>query len=311
MARTLALGTRSSALALTQAGLIKKHLEGRGLAVDLREFRTTGDRILDIPLSQIGDKALFTKELDHALLEGSIHLAVHSLKDLPTTLPRGIRIGAITSREEARDVFVAHPDDEGSLAELPEGARIGTSSLRRKAQLLAWRSDLEVSPVRGNVDTRLRKLDGGDWDGLVLAYAGLARLGLSARIREVIDTDVMLPAVGQGALAVVCSEEDEETYSVLRDGLHDEMVGREVEAERAMLRRLEGGCSVPVGALARTEAGKITLEGCVVSLDGRQKIRARLEGPADSPERIGEDLAEELLRKGAGAILAEIRETTV
>src|SRR5690606_8522371 len=193
----LVLGTRGSALALRQAQLVRRRLEALGHRVELREISTTGDRILDVPLSQIGEKALFTKELDRALLDGYIHLAVHSLKDLPTTLPAGLCIAAVPEREDPRDVFVSRSEYRCSLRDLPEGAVLATSSLRRTAQLRAWRPDLQIVPVRGNVDTRLAKLDHSSWQGIILAGAGLRRLGLSHRIREVIDDEIMLPAVGQ------------------------------------------------------------------------------------------------------------------
>lgn len=308
-AGALVLGTRGSALALRQAGLIKARLSELGYAVQLREITTSGDRILNVPLSQIGDKALFTKELDLALLEGSIHLAVHSLKDLPTQLPSGLRIAAVTAREDPRDAFVAHPDVVGGLSGLPRGARLGTSSLRRRAFIRSWRPDIEVLPVRGNVDTRLAKLDAGDWHGLVLARAGLVRLGLRERIRETIETHIVLPAVGQGALAVVCAEEDEATFALLRETLHDATTYAGVVAERALLRRLEGGCSVPVGAFGRMdEADRLVLDGAVASLDGRRLLRERRTGVPEDAERIGTELANILLEGGAGEILAEIRE---
>ena len=307
-ANTLTLGTRGSALAVTQAGLIKLKLEKVGQSVDLREISTTGDRILDVPLSEIGDKALFTKELDLALLDGSIQLAVHSLKDLPTQLPAGLRIAAVPERENPRDAFVAHPTFEGQLEDLPRGARLATSSLRRRAQVLAWRSDLDVVPVRGNVDTRLAKLDASDWHGLLLARAGLARLGLTERIRQTIEIDLMLPAVGQGALAVVCAEEDKTTIALLRETIHDRDTWLSVLAERAFLRRLEGGCSVPVGAFGRVEAGELRLNGCVASLDGAPLLRGSKNGSLEEGERMATELADELIAQGADDILAEIRE---
>ena len=306
----LVLGTRGSALALTQAGLVKSRLEGLGCQIRLEEISTSGDRILDVPLSQIGDKALFTKELDIALLEGMIQLAVHSLKDLPTQLPEGIRIGAVMEREDPHDAFVAHPDFSGGFDALPEGARLGTSSLRRRAQLLAWRPDLDVLPMRGNVDTRLKKLDAGEWQGLILACAGLKRLGLFERIREVVPTNVMLPAVGQGALAIVCAEEDEGTYALLRDRVHDQSTWSAVVAERSLLRTLEGGCSVPVGAHGRVGAdGRLELDACVATLDGQRLLRDRRVGRAEDAEALGVALAEDLLNRGAGEILADVRET--
>lgn len=304
----LVLGTRASALALRQARFIKFCLEELGYVVGLQEITTTGDRILDVPLSKVGDKGLFTKELDLALLDGRIHLAVHSLKDLPTQLPEGVRLAAVTEREDPRDAFVSHPRLAGALTDLPEGATLATSSLRRTAQLKAWRRDLNVVSVRGNVDTRLNKLDASDWHGLLLASAGLQRLGLQARISELIETDIMLPAVGQGALGVVCAEEDDHNYAVLRDALHAPSVGYGTAAERAFLRKLEGGCAVPVGAYGRLDDdGRLFLEGCVASLDGVELVRGSVRGDVDEAEQLGVTLAERLLSQGAGEILAEIR----
>ncbi len=304
----LVLGTRASALALRQARHVKGLLEGVGYLVDVDEITTTGDRILDVPLSKVGDKALFTKEIDLALLDGRIHLAVHSLKDLPTQLPAGIRLAAVTAREDPRDAFVAHPRYEGTLADLPLGATLATSSLRRTAQLKAWRDDLTVVSVRGNVDTRLNKLDSGDWHGLLLASAGLERLGLRVRIRELIDMDIMLPAVGQGALGIVCSEEDDDVFALLRDVLHSPATGFGTAAERAFLRKLEGGCSVPVGAYGYVgDEGDLILEGCVATLDGATLIRDGIQGEMDQAEQLGLALAERILQAGAGDILSEIR----
>lgn len=308
MARgVLVLGTRGSALALRQARLVKRSLEKVGYQVDLQEISTAGDRNLDVPISQIGDTGIFTKELDLALLDGRIQLAVHSLKDLPTRLPDGIRLAAVPEREDPRDAFVAHPRISSVLSGLPNGARLATSSLRRTAQLKAWRKDLEIVSVRGNVDSRLNKLDGGDWHGLILASAGLRRLGLESRIREKVDFDIMLPAVGQGALGVVCSAADEELYALLRELLHDHAIGFCTSAERALLRRLEGGCSVPIGAYGRVSDGSLILEGCVTSLEGTLNYRDRVTGRAEDAERLGLELAERLLSAGAGAILKEIR----
>jgi hydroxymethylbilane synthase len=305
--KTLILGTRASALALWQARHVQARLEARGYTVQLREITTKGDRILDVPLSEIGDKALFTKELDQALLEGSIHLAVHSLKDLPSKLPEGIVIGAVSEREEPWDAFVAHPSYPGDLSGLPQGAVLATSSLRRTAQLKAWRPDLEIVPVRGNVDTRLAKLDTGNWHGLVLAAAGLIRLSASSRIRERVSTAVMLPAVGQGALGITCSASDEHTCHVLKEVLHDEPTALAIQAERAFLHRLEGGCQVPVGAYAFLESGKLVLEGCVAALDGSTLYRERTEGAPAKAETLGVDLANLLIDHGAGEVLREIR----
>lgn len=307
MPETLVIGTRGSALARWQAHHVRARLEAAGAAVAIEEIRTTGDRILDVPLAEIGDKGLFTKELDVALLEGRIHLAVHSLKDLPTVLPDGIVLAAVGEREAPWDAFVAHPVRGTALADLPPGARLGTSSLRRQAQLRAWRPDLVLETIRGNVDTRLAKLDAGDLHGIVLARAGLVRLGLEARIREVIPPHLMLPAVGQGALGIVCAASDAATRDLLRRVLHHAPTEAGVLAERAFLRRLEGGCSVPVGAWGRLEDGRLVLDGCVAALDGSRLLRARRRAAPAEAERLGTELAEQLLEDGADAILAAIR----
>lgn len=306
--RTLVLGTRGSALALRQARLVRDRLNDQGLSVDLQVIKTTGDRILDVPLSDVGDKALFTKELDVALLEGSIQLAVHSLKDLPTRLPPGLTLAAVTERVDPRDVFIGHAAYEGGLHDLPEGATVATASLRRRAQLKAWRGDLDIVPVRGNVDTRLEKLDASEWSGIVLAAAGLLRLGLDERITDYIDGEIMLSAVGQGALGIVCAEDDEATQTVLRGRLDHADTRNAVIAERAFLRRLEGGCSVPVGCYAHTHNRVLNVEGCVADLEGRRIYRSERRGEIDAADEMGTDLAEELLERGADAILNEIRE---
>lgn len=304
---TLVLGTRGSALALWQAHHVSSILHTRGISVQIVEVRTTGDRITDVPLAKIGDKGLFTRELDVALQDGEIDLAVHSLKDLPTQMPDGIALAAVTRREEPRDAFVAHPSFSGSLDDLPEGAVLATSSLRRQAQLLAWRSDLVVTSVRGNVDTRLKKLDESTWHGMILAAAGLKRLNLDFRIRQLIPASIMLPAVGQGALGVVCSHDNTELRFMLRDALEDRETRIAVTCERAFLRRLEGGCQVPIGAHAVVDSGRLMLEGTVTSLDGRKQVRDRIEGTPEDPDSLGNELAETLLQKGAAGILSDIR----
>ncbi len=313
------LGTRASKLALWQAHHVAGRLRDAGHDVEVVTFSTKGDRILDKPLAEIGDKGLFTQELDRALLDGSIHLAVHSLKDLPTTLPPGLTLAAVSEREEPWDAFVAHPDFDGGLAALPEGAILATSSLRRQAQLKAWRPDLRVVPVRGNVPTRIAKLDASGpldagaeargWHGAILAAAGLVRLDLADRIRERIDPAVMIPAVGQGALGIVCAEADTATADALRTVLADAAATVATAAERALLRRLEGGCQVPVAAWAREENGRLRLDGAVASLDGSDHVRGRLDGDPADAEALGVELAERLLDRGAGAILAAIRDT--
>ncbi|ACY48774.1 hydroxymethylbilane synthase [Rhodothermus marinus] len=304
---TLILGTRGSALALRQATLIRSFLEARGVSVQVEIIRTTGDHIQDVPLAKIGAKGLFTKELDQALLEGRIDLAVHSLKDLPTEMPEGLVVAAVPERAPPWDVFVAHPDFAGRLEDLPTGAVVATSSLRRQAQLRAWRSDLQVVPVRGNVDTRLRKLEAEGWHGLILAEAGLQRLGLLERVRQRIAPEILLPAVGQGALGVVCAEANRRVRALLQ-ALHHAPTAAAVRAERALLHALQGGCQVPVAALAAVEAdGTLVLRGRVVSLDGRQLVEGVQRGAMAEPEAVGEALAETLLQQGARAILEEIR----
>lgn len=307
MASSLTLGTRGSKLALWQAHYVQRALEAAGHTVAIKEISTKGDRILDTPLAEIGDKGLFTKELDVALLNGEIQVAVHSLKDLPTQLPPGIVLGAIGSRAHPGDAFVAHPSFKGGLADLPEGAVLATSSLRRKAQLLAWRPDLEIVSVRGNVPTRIAKLDASDWHGIVLAVAGLERLELTDRIRTIISYDIVLPAVSQGALGIVCAEKDAETRATLRQTLHDDTTSAAVLAERALLRRLEGGCQVPIGARGRLEEGVLHLDACVAALDGSQLLRATDQAPPGRAEALGTALAERLLDRGADAILQGIR----
>ncbi len=307
------IGTRASKLALWQANHVADRLRAAGHDAEIVTFSTKGDRILDVPLAEIGDKGLFTQELDRALLDGAIHLAVHSLKDLPTTLPGGLVLAAVTEREEPWDAFVAHPDFGGNLADLPEGATLATSSLRRQAQLKAWRPDLRTVPVRGNVPTRLAKLDAsgtpgeGGWHGAILAAAGLIRLGLDDRIRERIGPDVMLPAVSQGALGIVCAERDDETLSTVTATLADAATTAATTAERALLRTLEGGCQVPVAAWAWIEENTLRLEGSVAALDGSRLVRDAISGEVHEAEALGVRLAERLREAGADAILAAIR----
>ncbi|MDX1545966.1 MAG: hydroxymethylbilane synthase [Rhodothermales bacterium] len=301
------LGTRGSALAMWQARHVQASLEAAGHRVALEEIVTTGDRILDVPLAEIGDKGLFTKQLDDALLAGRIHLAVHSLKDLPTRLPDGLVLAAVGERAAPWDAFVGRPGVPVALEALPEGAVLATSSLRRRAQLRAFRPDVQVVDVRGNVDTRLRKLDEGDWDGLVLAEAGLLRLGLAARITHRIDPAVMVPAVGQGALGIVCAEDAAGVRQTLHAALHHAPSAAAVTAERAFLRRLEGGCQAPIGAHARLHGGRLRLDGLVAGLDGEPLLRGSMERTPGEAEALGAALADQLLGHGAGAILDEIR----
>lgn len=313
----LRIGTRGSELALWQATWIKNELATRrpDLEVAVEIIRTTGDKIIDSPLSKIGDKGLFTREIEQALLRDDIDLAVHSLKDLPTQLPEGLLIGAVSEREDVRDVFIPHPENElGRLLEQSDGARIATGSLRRRCQLLNLRKDFWVVDIRGNLNTRMRKLEESDWAGMMLAHAGVVRLGLLGRAGETLPTELFLPAVGQGALAVEIREEDSRVRAIVAE-LNHEPTRRATAAERALLRRLEGGCQIPIGAYARVEetdgiGDRLTLDALVGSLDGTTVIRDRATGRAEEAEQLGLALAESLLRAGADRILRDIRSAT-
>ena len=310
------VGTRGSQLALWQATHVADRLRAAGLGgVGIEVLSTKGDRVLDVPLAEIGDKWLFTAELDAALLDGRLDLAVHSLKDLPTTLPDGLVLAAVTAREDPSDAFVAHPDYAGRLGQLPHGAILATSSLRRRAQLLAWRPDLHIVSVRGNVPTRVAKLDASGpldvpragWHGAILASAGLMRLDLGGRIRDRIPPSVMIPAVGQGALGIVCRADARDTRRQLADVLQDAPTRAACDAERALLRQLDGGCQVPVAANARETDGALVLDASVVSLDGTEAVRDRIEGRAADAVALGERLAARLVEAGASQILDAIR----
>lgn len=306
---SLTIGTRSSRLARWQAEYVSDRLQESGRTSELREITTTGDLVRDVALSRIGQKAVFTKELDAALLDGAIDCAVHSLKDLPTRLPDGLLIAAVSPRRTPWDVLSAGPSFSGAIRDLPEGAVLGTSSLRRTAQLLAWRPDLRVESIRGNVDTRLEKLAERDWEGLVLAEAGLRRIERADAVTERFPPDIMLPAVGQGALGVVCREDAEALRAVLVEAIEDPSARFATTAERAMLRRLEGGCQIPVGAWGRMEDdGTLHLDGCVASLDGSDLVRGGLTGRPEDAASIGVHLAEYLLGRGGAEILETVRE---
>jgi hydroxymethylbilane synthase len=300
----LKLGTRGSALALWQANWTKTELEKRqpGLTVELIPIKTTGDKILDVPLAKIGGKGLFTKELDEALLDGRIDFAVHSLKDVPFQLPDGIDFAAIPEREDPRDAFISNGP---KLHELPSNSRIGTSSLRRQVQLRHRYPDLELVTLRGNVDTRLRKLAAGEFEGIVLAVAGLKRLGHAQRVTQILDDDIMVSAVGQGALGIVCRSSDTATRATLQLLDHSE-TRLAVTAERGLLRALGGSCQVPVAGRARLEGEQLTIKGLIASLDGRRVIADELTGSVRKPAELGIELGNRLLSMGAGEILAEI-----
>ena len=308
----LRIGTRSSALAVWQTERVRSLLRASGCETERVEIKTTGDLTPDVPLARIGSRALFTKQIDDALLENRIDLAVHSLKDLPTELPPGIMIAAVSTREDPRDALVGRTPLR--WADLPKGAVIATSSLRRKAQLLYARPDLRTVDIRGNVDTRLAKLDTRpEWSGIVLATAGLVRLGLAARIGERLPHEIMLPAPGQGALAVTVRVDDADVHRAVRRAVHDSTTSVEVAAERAFLRRLEGGCQVPVAAYAQLDdTSTLQLRGRVISLRGESAVEGREAGPAGNEaaaDVLGTALAERLLAEGAATILAEVRAT--
>jgi hydroxymethylbilane synthase len=296
----LTFATRPSALARWQTARVIQLLQAIQLGLECGEtiITTTGDRVIDYPLPEIGGKGIFTTELEDALLSGKVQVAVHSLKDLPVQETPGIVIAAIPAREAVYDVLVAI--DQHRLLDLPEGARVGTSSLRRAAQLLACRSDLTILPLRGNVDTRLRKLMSGEYDAIVLAQAGLNRLGLQEYISEVFPLEVMLPAPGQGALAVQCRADDTETLELLA-AIHDPSTAAAVTAERAFLSGLGGGCSLPVGAFAEKNNGRIILTGAVISADGKQAMR--LSAVDQDPQKLGERLVALVLERGAAELL--------
>lgn len=304
------LGTRGSELALWQAHRVRDLLREQGVEVQVETIVTRGDREQDVPISELGDVAVFTREIDRALLDGTIDFAVHSLKDLPSALPSGTALVAVSERASAFDAFVAHPRFDGTLSDLPEGAVVATASLRRKAMLKAWRPDLQITPVRGNVDTRLEKLDASDWHGMVLAVAGLVRMGRERRICEAIDPAVMLPAVGQGALGVTCRPEDDELADVLRTAVHHEEAAAAARAERAYLHRLGAGCQVPVGAWARPDgAGGLVVDACMASLDGALLLRERRTCAPEEAEATGTALAASLIGQGGDRILAELHHT--
>jgi hydroxymethylbilane synthase len=299
------IGTRGSPLALYQANWVKDRLTEvhPHLHVTLMKIKTTGDKIQDAPLAKIGGKGLFVKEIEEALIQRKIDLAVHSIKDVPTEFPEGLHLAAITKREDPRDVFISK--DGTLLKDLPRGAKIGTSSLRRQAQLLHFRGDFEMIPLRGNLDTRIRKLKTMDLDGVVLALAGVKRLNLEKNITEILPTEISLPAVGQGALGIETRIGDQETEGYLQF-LNDPESSVAVSAERAFLKKLEGGCQVPIAAFGRMEGGTLHIEGLVGRTDGKKLIRHHVEGPAREAEAMGTRLAEILLENGAGEILEEV-----
>lgn len=310
------IATRGSKLALWQAEWIKSQIKKihPDMDVELNKIKTTGDKILDVPLAQVGGKGLFVKEIEEAMLRGEADLAVHSMKDVPTDLPEGLHLSAICKREDPRDAFITAVSSQGSgpslkkinsIAELPEGARIGTSSLRRMCQLLNKRPDIKITQLRGNVDTRLRKLDEGEFDAIILATAGVKRLGYETRITEKIPTEISLPAIGQGAVGIECRTDDEFINDLLSKLNHEE-TWICVSAERAFLKKLEGGCQVPIASHAQLKDGQLIIEGLVGSLDGKTLIKSSIQGKPEEAGPLGTALAEKLLSQGAGEILAEV-----
>lgn len=302
----LVIGTRGSKLALWQSEYVRGKLEEvTGLPVRLKVIKTTGDKILDVPLAKVGGKGLFTKELEVELLAGTVDLCVHSMKDVPTELPGGCAIAAMPERVDPRDVIVSGAGYD--IITLPQGARLGTSSLRRRSQVVHLRPDLEIVDVRGNLDTRMRKAEGGELDAVILAAAGITRMGWGDRITSYVPVTQMVPAVGQGAIGIEIREDDEYMLHAMEKIGHPETMEC-VTAERVVMRRLEGGCQVPIGAYARYEDGTLTMDAMVGSVDGQRIVRHQMCGDAGEPEALGEAMVEVLRSLGADEILAEIRE---
>jgi hydroxymethylbilane synthase len=305
---TVRLGSRKSQLALVQTEWVQAELQKHfpNSTFEIHKMSTQGDKILDVPLAKIGDKGLFTKELEVGMLNKETDLAVHSLKDLPTNLPEGLVLGCITERENPADALVLHPNHKDKqLDTLPPGAVIGTSSLRRLAQLRHHFPHLEFKDIRGNLNTRLAKLDAGEYDALILAVAGLHRLGMGDRIDQVIPPEISLHAVGQGALGIECRDGDTEILDIIKVLEHEPTKYRCL-AERAFLRTLEGGCQVPIGVNTVVDGDQLTLTGMVASLDGQRLIKDTVAGAATEAEKLGIQLAEELKNQGAQEILSEI-----
>ena len=302
---TLILGTRGSKLAVHQSQWVQARLQelAPGLTISLQRIQTSGDKILDVPLAKIGGKGLFVKEIEDALLSKEIDLAVHSMKDVPTALPEGLDILCVPPREDPRDALITR--DGCRLDQLKPGARIGTSSLRRQAQLLHYRPDFTIEMLRGNLDTRLRKLREGQFDAIVLAAAGLRRLAWDAEITEYLPVHLSLPAIAQGALGIEARSDDTFVRELLSRFEH-RPTRITVTAERALLHRLEGGCQVPIAAHAALEGDRLTVDGLVASVDGRRVIRHQIQGPASEAQTLGTKLAERLLADGGDVILKEI-----
>ena len=306
MERKIKIGTRGSKLALWQAGWVQSALYKKDplLSVEIKVIKTKGDKILDVPLAMVGGKGLFVKEIEEALLDGRIDLAVHSMKDMPAEIAGGLCIGAIPQREISQDVLISQ--NGLSFSELANGAGIGTSSLRRSAQLLHARPDIVILPLRGNLDTRLKKLESGDMDAIIVAAAGVKRLGFEHKITEYLDENIMLPAVGQGALCIEIREKDTDIAQVV-DSLNHHETRRVVLGERAFLHCLEGGCQIPIAARGRIEKNIFTIAGLVATVDGATIIKDTMSGPEEDSEKVGVKLAEHLLSMGAKKILEDLK----
>jgi len=305
------IGTRGSKLALWQAEWVKseiQHLHSE-IEISLIKIKTTGDMILDVPLAKIGGKGLFVKEIEEAILRHKVDMAVHSMKDVPTELPEGLHLAAICRREDPRDALITKVQSSEfkvqSYKDLPHGATVGTSSLRRLCQLRNIRRDLKIVQLRGNLDTRIRKLDEGQFDAIIVDVAGVKRLGLAYRITEILEPEICLPAIGQGAIGIECRVNDKVINTILGDLNHQE-TSISVRAERALLRRLGGGCQVPIAAYARIKDGMVIMDGLVGSITGERVIKGHVEGKLEDHERLGTNLAEDLLSRGAKEILAEV-----
>ena len=301
----LRIGTRGSRLAITQSEWVKGRIESGHLdvSVELVRIKTEGDKVLDSPLSKIGGKGLFVKEIEEALLRKEVDLAVHSIKDEPAELPEGLHLPVFPEREDPRDAFIS--TEYESVGELPDGASVGTGSLRRSSQLLHMRPDLDIVPLRGNVDTRIKRLESGNLHSIILAAAGLRRLGLAARISQLLPAEEFLPAIGQGALGLELRQDNDGVYDILRS-LNHESTEVTVRAERAFLKELEGGCQVPIAAHCRLEGEVVILHGMVAELDGSRIIKDELRGQKERPEETGIGLARRLLSSGADEILKRI-----
>jgi hydroxymethylbilane synthase len=302
--KPLRIGSRGSILARWQAEFIRKQLfQITGVEAEIIIIKTSGDKMQQLPLTQIGGKGIFIKELEEALLDESIDLAVHSVKDIPTDIPSRLCFPAVCRRDDVRDCLISHAGT--ALANLKQGARIGTSSLRRQAQLRHYRQDFDIRELRGNVDSRLRKVESGEYDAILLSKAGLDRLGWSQKITEALSTEISLPAVGQGAISIESRLKDEESNQILGK-LDDGETRTAIIAERALLSALHGGCQVPLGAWARLERGELVMEAVVCSVDGAQYVRHRATGPPDQAAQLGERMALSLAEGGARSILEEV-----